>query len=591
MTKRPKNKEKFTWLDLVKAVLFLVEGKKKIYILLTMSLFIIQGYSAVPPFLIGKTVDFFTNYEAGNSLWPFYTYVVLLGGLTSLVSFLRLTIKKSLGNIRTDIIYQIRVSGFEKLVARSLAIHKNENVGAKAQKIQSGTESFSFLSRRFDNEIFSSISSTAGIMVVFIFLSPKYVLFFFIYLVIFLSIIKFFNKTFERLNYEKNKALEGASGSYVEGLSNILAIKSTGSEKSFKKHVAKKEDVTRKFEYELRRNGINLWRTFQVFNGISMGLFLYIIGKDTLSGAITAGSIVIFFGYVNQLIMSAGSILDIYAEVINSKTVFGRMMPIFWEQNSADNKKRIKNFPKDWRKIVIENGNFSYKKESKAAGVSDVNLAINKYQKVGFVGKTGSGKSTLAKLLMSLYDWDLGSYKVGDEKFKKIKKEEIAHNLAIVLQESEMFNLSLKDNVTLMRKIEPELLEKAIKISQLEEVIKKLPQGVDTLIGERGYHLSGGERQRVGIARAICRDAQILIFDEATSSLDSKTESLIQRSLEEEFDKKTMIFVAHRISTLKNVDVIYVFKNGKIVEQGNYDKLITDSESEFSNLYNLQNKK
>ena len=151
-----------------------------------------------------------------------------------------------------------------------------------------------------------------------------------------------------------------------------------------------------------------------------------------------------------------------------------------------------------------------------------------------------------------------------------------------------MFNLSLKENITLMRKFDRYLFEKAVRVAQLDEVINKLPKGIDTLIGEKGYHLSGGERQRIGIARTIYRDAQIIIFDEATSSVDNKTEQLIQEALENELKKKTLIFIAHRVSTLKSVDMIYVFKDGKISESGNYGELINNVDSEFFRLNKIK---
>ena len=163
--------------------------------------------------------------------------------------------------------------------------------------------------------------------------------------------------------------------------------------------------------------------------------------------------------------------------------------------------------------------------------------------------------------------------------------------MSMVLQDSEMFNMTIRENITLLRNIPEETLVKSIKIAQLESVIAKLPNGLETVIGEKGYHLSGGERQRVGIARAICQDPEIIIFDEATSSLDSQTESKIQKALEKELEKKTLIFIAHRISTLKNADVIYVFESGKIVESGSYTTLLNKKNSLFNSLYITQERK
>ena len=319
---------------------------------------------------------------------------------------------------------------------------------------------------------------------------------------------------------------------------------------------------------------------------------MLMVGLDVVSQAITVGSVVMFYGYVERLRSNSGQILSIYEDIIGSKTAIARMMPIFWSEVRTHN--GTKRFPKDWNKIEIKNGVFDYKQDKKdkdMIGVSNINVSIYRGEKIGIVGKSGCGKSTLAKILLGLIELNSGKYEIDEKNFYDIKEESTLNNIALVLQETEMFNLSLKENVTMVKKVDPEMYEKAIQLSQLSEVIEKLPQGEDTLIGEKGYHLSGGERQRVGIARAICKNSQVIIFDEATSSLDSNTEKLIQYALENNLSKKTVVTIAHRVSTLKNVDKIYVMDGGKIVEQGRYQTLLKDRRSIFSQIYNLQQRR
>ncbi len=217
-------------------------------------------------------------------------------------------------------------------------------------------------------------------------------------------------------------------------------------------------------------------------------------------------------------------------------------------------------------------------------------FSIPRYAKIGVVGKTGSGKSTLAKLLAGLYPLTSGKYMIDETSFYDLSHEEQTRHITLVLQETEIFNMSIRDNITLLREMDPKLLEKALTIAQLDDVIAKLPEGLDTLVGEKGYHLSGGECQRVGIARAICKDAPIMIFDEATSSLDSKTESLIQEALETQLTEKTLVIIAHRVSTLQKTERIYVFDAGEIVEQGTFVELSENRTSKFFELYNIQKK-
>lgn len=585
-------KPNLSWRDLIKSFLYILGSKRKPYLIFLSFLFIIQFYAIVPPLILGKVVDFFTIYKTGQSLNVFYFYSAFLGITFALVSYIRLTIKKRLGNLLSDITFNTRVRGFEKLINLSFLDTRKETAGEKSQKIQNGVQAFRNLMHQLNNEIFESITSVIGIFTIFLFLKISYVIYMVIYITGFFLIIKFFYARIQKLNYEFNKAIEKSSGTYVEGLSNILTIKSLGAKKSFSTRVALKEDIRKKFEYQIRRFGVGQWITFQIFSGISLGVFMLMVGLDVVSQAITVGSVVMFYGYVERLRSNSGQILSIYEDIIGSKTAIARMMPIFWSEVRTHN--GTKRFPKDWNKIEIKNGVFDYKQDKKdkdMIGVSNINVSIYRGEKIGIVGKSGCGKSTLAKILLGLIELNSGKYEIDEKNFYDIKEESTLNNIALVLQETEMFNLSLKENVTMVKKVDPEMYEKAIQLSQLSEVIEKLPQGEDTLIGEKGYHLSGGERQRVGIARAICKNSQVIIFDEATSSLDSNTEKLIQYALENNLSKKTVVTIAHRVSTLKNVDKIYVMDGGKIVEQGRYQTLLKDRRSIFSQIYNLQQRR
>ena len=225
---------------------------------------------------------------------------------------------------------------------------------------------------------------------------------------------------------------------------------------------------------------------------------------------------------------------------------------------------------KKWKTINFENISFKYKNQN----VLDIfNLQLNRGEKIGIVGKSGCGKSTLVKILLGLYNPSKGIISIDDKNLQEFSHDSITKEFSIVLQESEMFNLTLLENVTISsRKKDINKFKLAAKVAHLHNVIAKLPLGLNTLIGEKGYQLSGGERQRVGLARAIYKDSSLLILDEATSALDSKTEKHIQTELDKE--KRTMIIIAHRLSTLKNVDRILFMHKGKVAEMGSYSELI-----------------
>jgi ABC-type multidrug transport system fused ATPase/permease subunit len=358
----------------------------------------------------------------------------------------------------------------------------------------------------------------------------------------------------------------------------MLSIKALGGEKKIVENLADKETFSRDLNIKRAMANNIKWRWLQVVNGIVLGIFLLITGFSFTSGIISVGMILVFFTYFNKMHGSLSEISDLYTDMINARSDIGQMMPIFKETEFI--KTGDEKFPKDWGKIEIKNAFMEY--GSGQIGLVDFNLKLEKNTKIGIAGSSGSGKSTLAKIILGLYAIKSGEFKIGEKDYYSILHNETLSNITVVLQETELFNLSLRENITMMRNLDISLLNKAVEISQLKEVVDKLPDGLDSLIGEKGYMLSGGERQRLGIARAIYKNAPIAILDEATSSLDSETESRVMEKLLGEYGKeKTFLIIAHRLGTLKYTDSISVMENGKVVENGSYEKLMNDTNSVF----------
>jgi len=577
----------FRWRDIFRALWFFLEGHRAAFVFWTTTLFLVFFYPILPPLVIGKIIDFFTHYHPGDSLRVFYLYSIGLGVTYGIASLIRLTGKKHLGDLEAEATYCAKVKGFERLLDFSLSWHDQENTGNKIQRIQKGIEAITGMRTLMSEEGFKTLSTIAGVTVAFLFLKPALVLFLLFYFSIFLSIHASFYRRTRKMHQTYNAAKEGASGTYYEGLSNVLTIKTLGVKDDFKKTIDDREQQSKKWNYALRNLGINKWKLFQLFNGISIVGYLLFVGKEVAAGALTVGSIFIFYSYLLRLIEAAGDSTDLIDHCIEYRVAFARMMPIYWDDEIRKDGRLP--FPKNWKTLSIKNGNFGYGKKAQGHEVGlalhDLDLIIHRYEKIGIAGTSGGGKSTLAKLLLGLYDLESGTFTIDATPFKAIKHAALTQEIGIVLQESEMFNMTLRENVTLLRKGSTKLLEQAMEIAQLRPLLDKLPQGMETLIGEKGYRLSGGERQRVGIARAIFKDPQILVLDEATSALDSATEARIQQALEQHLKRKTVITIAHRISTLKQVDRLFVFEGGMIVEEGRYHELLQNSRSAFSKVY------
>ncbi len=226
--------------------------------------------------------------------------------------------------------------------------------------------------------------------------------------------------------------------------------------------------------------------------------------------------------------------------------------------------------------IEFNDINFSYKEKKQQTKVfKDFNLVIKPGEKVGLVGLSGAGKTTLVKLFLRLYEAQSGSITIDGQPIDKIGLDSLRNSVAVIPQEPALFHRSLKENITYGKlKASQKEVEKAAKLAQAHDFIKKLSQGYATLVGERGVKLSGGQCQRVAIARAILKDAPILVLDEATSALDSENEIAIQTALHNLIQGKTVIAIAHRLSTLREMDRIIVLEDGNIIQDGNHSSLM-----------------
>ncbi len=238
--------------------------------------------------------------------------------------------------------------------------------------------------------------------------------------------------------------------------------------------------------------------------------------------------------------------------------------------------------------ISFQNINFSYGKNTV---FKHFNLVISKGEKVGIVGLSGAGKTTICNLLLRMYDVQDGKILINDTDIRDVTQESLRKNISYVPQETTLFNRTIMENIRYAKphSTRAEIIE-AAKKANIHEFISRLPKGYDTLVGNNGIKLSGGQRQRVSIARALLKNAPILILDEATSALDSQNEMMIQKSLQSAMAGKTTLVIAHRLSTLKNMDRIVVIKNGKIVETGTHNQLVHKN-GEYSKLWHIQTHK
>ena len=404
--------------------------------------------------------------------------------------------------------------------------------------------------------------------------------------IVFLIITTYYRKKLSPLWEERSKQYAIANGVFVDGVTNANLVKSFANyfyeKKLYLQAVCKAARAERKVM--VKKVGIDLLSqcVFDSMTLISYGLVFwwwYKFGLD-LAGVVLVISLVqTFIGEIRHMSYMAGSVAQIYGNIKDCLSLLDMDCYVEDKPNAAVLK--LKSNDIKFKKI-------SFKYPNGVCVFKNFNLDIAPNEKIGLVGASGSGKSSLIKLLVRYYNTSSGQILVGGKDISTVTQESLRAQIAMIPQESTLFNRSLMENI---RYGNPAATDKeviaAAKKAYIHDFIVSLPQGYQSKVGERGVMLSGGERQRVAIARAILKNAPILILDEATSALDSESERYIQKSLKELMKNKTVIAIAHRLSTLNEMDRLVVLKKGKIKETGTHRELLQTS-GEYAKFYKIQ---
>lgn len=314
-----------------------------------------------------------------------------------------------------------------------------------------------------------------------------------------------------------------------------------------------------------------------------LGVGTYLIN----SGEMTAGS---FASFVTSLLLLYKPVKTLGNTLTGIQNIFvamGRVFELFDLESEIKDCKNPKTLMGINNNISFEHVDFEYIPNHPV--LKDINLNISKNETLAIVGNSGGGKSTLVNLLPRFYDIKSGAIKFDGIDIREYSIKSLRHNISMVFQDNFLYSGTVKENIMMGKPdATTEELMSAIKSAHLEETIKELPQGLETLLGERGLTLSGGQRQRVAIARAMLRNAPIVILDEATSALDNESEAIVQKAMDNLMQNKTVFVIAHRLSTIKNANRIAVINEGELVELGTHEELMSIENGEYKHLYEMQ---
>ncbi len=319
-----------------------------------------------------------------------------------------------------------------------------------------------------------------------------------------------------------------------------------------------------------------IWRWFS----LTLGLFailgpaaIYWYGGGlAIGGTLTVGTMVAFVAYLGRLYSPVSALATIHVEVMGALAVFERLFAVLDAVPTVEDRPHARALPPVSGQLVFENVSFRYREDRPL--LEDLSFEAAPGKLVALVGPSGAGKTTLTYLIPRFYDPTAGRILLDGHDLRDITQESLQAQIATVTQEPFLFHTTIRENLLLARPGASEAdLDAACKAAHLSELIARLPEGYDSVVGERGYRLSGGERQRVALARVVLKAPRVLILDEATSSLDSQSEALIQQALEPLMAGRTTIAIAHRLSTILHADLILVMDGGRIVERGRHADL------------------
>lgn len=413
--------------------------------------------------------------------------------------------------------------------------------------------------------------------------------------------LKKFNKNMQ----SSDKARENLVSIVNETIKSEKDIKTTGLEQKLKDTVNDRTNNTVKENYKL----YNTNQTLRLFNNALLEVLLLgvlILGIVLMEkGLVTIAIFMVIYSYRGSIKSFSNFIGFFFESIATIKNSLGRIRELFEDKEYELEKFGNVHLDKvqgeiEFKDVIFKYKEFEYKKDKKTKVTTKtlknetqvldkINFKIQPNTTVAFVGKSGSGKSTILSLISKMLEADDGQVLIDGVDIKDLDKDTLRKSISLVNQFPYIFDMSIKENLLLAKEnATDEEIEKAIKDSYLKEFIDTLPNGIDTVVGESGIKLSGGQRQRLAIARALLRQTSIIIFDESTSSLDNFAQEHIKKCIDNLKGKSTIVIVAHRLSTIKNVDDIFFLEEGKIVDEGSFDKLFKKNK-EFKNMFTMEN--
>lgn len=504
---------------------------------------------------------------------------------------------QTLSKLQDYSVYKLEINGdyqlsrlcFDTLSNQSMTFHNSRFGGSLVSQTSRFVSGYSGLVDVVTYSLWPTLASivlTVGILAP---IAPLFVAILVVMLVLYVVIAYGMYRRILPLSAEASRAQNKLSGVLSDAVTNILAVKTYGRE-DYERGLfttADREAMVAE-NVNMRATMRRGFTTSALITAIMFVVSIFVVGGNAWFG-ISAGTLVMMFTYTYNLTMRFNYFNSMMQRINRALGDAAEMTRVLDEPTLVADDANAKPLAVTEGRIDFENLRFRYPDAPKDDYVfEDLNLHIPAGQRVGLVGRSGSGKTTLTKLLLRLDDVQEGRVLVDGQDVSHCTQQSLRRQVAYVPQEALLFHRSIRENIAYGKPdATDEEVRRAAEEANALEFIERLPDGFDTMVGERGVKLSGGQRQRVAIARAILVDAPILVLDEATSALDSESEALVQGALENLMRGRTSIVVAHRLSTVASLDRIVVLAHGEVVEDGTHHELV-ERGGEYASLWNRQ---
>ena len=549
-------------------------------------------FDLAPPVLIGIAIDivvegsesFIGNFGFEDRrqqliILAFITFVIW--GFESIFDYVAAVTWR---NIAQDLQHSMRTETFNKTLDLDLSFFENKSSGRLMAILNDDVNQMENFLNEAANRLIQTATTVIVIGATFLYISPLVAIFAFIPIpVIVFGSYKFVQRIGERYSKIRNN-VESLNAHLSNSITGILTVKSFNREKKEYTRIDSASDEVKTANYDAIKLSAAFIPIIRVAILFGFTATLLIGGFLALDGQIKVGMYSVMLFITQRLLWpltELGMIFDSFQKAMAS---FRRIM------NLRDTNPTINDGETELlelkNKISFENLNFEYVKDFPV--LKNINIEIEKGKTTAIVGSTGSGKSTLIKLILRFYEKNSGKILFDEHEIESLSLESIRNKIGLVSQDVFLFEGSVFENIAYGNiEANSEEVWNAARLSESDSFINDLPNKEDTIVGERGQKLSGGQRQRISIARAILKNPEILILDEATSAVDNETEAAIQESLETLKEGRTVIAIAHRLSTIRNADLIYVLEDGEIVENGTHDQLLGNN-NVYTKLWDVQ---